>query len=221
MSSHRDLAIIGLGTFGTALARELTLLGDRVVGLDLNRERVALLADELSATIEADAANLKSLEQCSMESFDAVVISIGEDLESSILATMNALELGCKKVWVKAQTELQRKILKRLGAHHVVLPEVHYGAYVAQMVRNQHLRDYVLLGDGQYLAYIAAPRGLAGYTVAELENYGVTCVGRWRGGSFESGHDVSESIAVDDRFVLLGSGVALTRLGSKLDRYRP
>ena len=122
-NKSRNIAIIGLGTFGISVARELTRMGDNVLGIDDDPARVSMICDEIKSSVQADATDEKALSQCALETYDAVLVSIGENTEASILAAMNAIELGCQQVWVKAQTETQKKILKAIGVHNVVLPE--------------------------------------------------------------------------------------------------
>jgi len=130
-NKSRNVAIIGLGTFGVSVARELTRMGDNVLGIDDDPARVSMICDEIKSSIQVDATDDKALSQCALETYDAVLVSIGENTEASILAAMNVIELGCRQVWVKAQTETQRKILKAIGVHHVVLPEQRFGTHIA------------------------------------------------------------------------------------------
>jgi len=153
-NKSRNVAIIGLGTFGVSVARELTRMGDNVLGIDDDPARVSMICDEIKSSIQVDATDDKALSQCALETYDAVLVSIGENTEASILAAMNVIELGCRQVWVKAQTETQRKILKAIGVHHVVLPEQRFGTHIAQIIHNPHLEDFISLGDGQYIVII-------------------------------------------------------------------
>lgn len=147
----RNVAIIGLGTFGGSVALELTRMGDKVLGIDTNEKLVLRLSDELENTVQADGTDPKALGECGIANYDAVVISIGENIEASILSAMNTLDLGCKNIWVKAQNETQAKILRAIGIKNIVLPEQSYGNYVAQIIHNPLVKDYLSFGDGKYL----------------------------------------------------------------------
>jgi len=114
-NKSRNVAIIGLGTFGVSVARELTRMGDNVLGIDDDPARVSMICDEIKSSMQVDATDDKALSQCALETYDAVLVSIGENTEASILVAMNVVELGCRQVWVKAQTETQRKILNAIG----------------------------------------------------------------------------------------------------------
>lgn len=179
-AKSRHIAVIGLGTFGVAIARELTRMGDRVIGIDNNVQLVSAMCDDLESAVEADATDFKALSECSLNDYDAVIVSIGENIEASILAAMNVLELGCKNVWVKAQTQTQKKILEAIGVNNVILPEESFGTHLAQIVHNPRMTDYLTLGSGEYIAQVTGRDELVGTSLADLKinkKFELTCIG--------------------------------------------
>jgi len=206
-TKHRDVAIIGLGTFGTALARELTRMGDRVTGIDIAEKPVQLICEELESTLEADARDLKALQQCGIEKYDTVIVSIGENIEASILAAMNVMELGCQKVWVKAQTQTQEKILKAIGVHHVVLPEESFGTRMAHMVHNPYIKDFLNLGDGYYVVQIDVTHVMVGKTIKDLKGlrkHKIQCIGIEEDGLMKRPEELDRAFENHDTLLLHG-----------------
>ena len=167
-NKRRTIAIVGLGSFGTVLARDLTRMGDRVLGLDIDEKRVSDLSDEIDSTLQVDASDLKALKQCGLETCNSIVVSIGNNMQSSVLTAMNVIELGCKEIWVKSQSEAHEKILKAIGIVNIVRPEQDYGLRIAQVIHNPRVSDYLSLGEGKYIAEIKLPESLVGTGVSRL-----------------------------------------------------
>lgn len=207
-NKSRNVAIIGLGTFGVSVARELTRMGDNVLGIDDNPARVSMICDEIKSSIQVDATDDKALSQCALETYDAVLVSIGENTEASILTAMNVMELGCKQVWVKAQTETQRKILKAIGVHHVVLPEQRFGTHIAQIIHNPHVDDFMSLGDGQYVVMMEVHSSLAGKLLTEFKfekAHNISCMGVYSDGVFSSPAEFKDALKENDKIILFGT----------------
>lgn len=177
---QRTIAVIGLGTFGKAVARELTRVGDRVLGIDINSKRVADLADEIDSTLQADTTDIKALRQCGLESFDSVVVSIGRVMDASILTALNILELGFNNVWVKAQSSTHEKILKAIGVTNIIQPESEYGFRLAQIIHNPLVKDYLSLNSDVFIVQMAVPHSLIGQKLESLKlrkKFNVRCAG--------------------------------------------
>lgn len=210
----RDVAIIGLGTFGIALARELTRIGDRVLGIDIDSKQVNALSDELHSTLEADATDPKSLLQCGLTDYDAVVVSIGEATQASILAALNVLDLDCGQVWVKAQDESHRKILKAIGVYNIILPEQSFGIQLAQIIHNPYLVNHMIIGDGTYIAELKLPHTLAGRTIKSLKletKHNLKCLAHIRDSNLENTDLCSQSLETGDTLLLHGRRPALRK----------
>lgn len=210
-NKQRTVAIIGLGTFGKAVARELTRVGDRVLGIDINPKRVSDLADELDATIQADTTDIKALKQCGFESFDTVVVAIGREMEASVLTALNAIELGRSKVWVKSQSFTHTKILKAIGVTNIIQPEGEYGYRLAHMIHNPLVKDFLSLSSDAYIVKMVVPHNLIGRQLSELnlqKKFSVTCIG------IASGSDVGVENCND---AILENGQHLLILGRRPD----
>jgi trk system potassium uptake protein TrkA len=174
----RSVVVIGLGRFGTSLARELVKGGREVMGVDADERIVQSLASELTDVVQADTTDEAALRELGIQDFDSAVVAIGSDLESSILTASLLLQLGIPQVWAKATSEAHGRILEQLGVHHVIFPEMDMGKRVAHMVSGESL-DYVELDKDYVMVKTEAPELFNGKSLAELKfrsQHGVTVV---------------------------------------------
>ena len=179
-----NVAVIGLGRFGTALALELVKGGHQVLGIDTDEKIVQSLAGQLTHVVTANTTDEDTLRELGLADLDSAVVAIGADLEASILTTSLLLQLGIKQVWAKANSTAHGKILNQLGAHHVIFPEFEMGRRVAHMVSGESL-DYVHIDEDFVMVKSICPASFDGRSLAELKirsNYGVTVVASSHGG---------------------------------------
>jgi trk system potassium uptake protein len=172
------IAVIGLGRFGSALALELVKTGREVLGIDGDEKRVQSLADSLTHVVQADSTDEATLRELGIQDFDSAVVSIGTDLEASILTASLVLQLGVPEVWAKATSVSHGRILEQLGVHHVIFPEMDMGKRVAHMVSGESL-DYIQLDDDFVMAKTEVPESFNGKTLSDMKfrsNHGVTVV---------------------------------------------
>lgn len=169
---RQQIAVIGLGRFGSAAAAALEAAGHEVLGVDRDVEAVEALAPVLSHVVVLDATDETSLRRAGLQEVDAAIVSIAEHLESSILATLLVKRLGVPRVVAKAGSELHSEILRRVGADQVVLPERDTGIRLANGWLSASIADSldVVPGYGVYRA--AAPASFEGRTVDELDLHG-------------------------------------------------
>lgn len=170
--------VIGLGRFGSAIAATLDRLGQDVLAVERNPELVAQWAGRI-ALVEADAANPEALDQLGARDFPVAVVGVGSYIEASVLIAGNLVDMGIPQIWAKAISAEHARILQRIGAHHVILPEADAGARVAHLVSGK-LLDYIEVEDGFTVVKMRPPRETQGFTLAQSnirERYGVTVIG--------------------------------------------
>lgn len=173
-----NVAVIGLGRFGTALALELVKGGHQVLGIDTDERIVQALSGQLTHVVSADTTDEETLKELGLADLDCAVVAIGADLEASILTTSLLLQLGVKQLWVKANSTAHGKILNQLGAHHVIFPEHEMGRRVAHMVTGESL-DYVHIDEDFVMVKAVCPESFNDQSLAELKirsTYKVTVV---------------------------------------------
>lgn len=118
-----NVAVIGLGRFGSSLATELVNGGHQVLGIDTDEKIVQALSTTLTHVVSADTTDEETLRELGIQDMDSAVVAIGADLEASILTASLLLQLGVKQVWAKANSTSHGRILEQLGVHHVIFPE--------------------------------------------------------------------------------------------------
>ncbi|WP_248503608.1 TrkA family potassium uptake protein [Streptomyces sp. D2-8] len=178
------VAVIGLGRFGSSLANELMRRGWDVLGIDTNARLVQKYSDGLTHAAVADCTDAETLRQLGVHEFTSAVVSIGTDIEASILVSSNLLEAEVPNIWAKAISRQHGQILQRLGVHHVVLPEHEMGERVAHLVTGRML-DFIEFDDDYALVKTVAPDIATGVPLGQSQvrsRYGVTVVGIKRPG---------------------------------------
>lgn len=215
----RTFAVIGLGAFGSAVATELARFDNHVIGIDLDERRVNQLAANLPATAILDSSDENALREAGIDGYDVALIAIGRDIEASILTTMNLKMLGIETIWVKASNKTHHRILSKLGADRVILPEQEMGRHIAQMLNNPVVQDYVSLGNGFSVVNIVVPDRLEGRSLRSLklsEVFDLKLLGLMRGTEFKPCTDADLVLQRDDKLLLLGKRPALRRFGDTL-----
>ncbi|WP_030173391.1 potassium channel family protein [Spirillospora albida] len=172
------VVVIGMGRFGSALALELARRGTEVLAIDHRAKIVQTLSGRLTHVVTADATDLEALRELGVGEFRRAVVAIGGDLEASILTTSMLTELEIPDIWAKAVTHQHKRILERIGAHRVVLPENDMGERVAHLVSGSML-DYIEIDEDFALIKTHPPRDIVGMSLGETRvrsKHGVTVV---------------------------------------------
>ena len=173
------ILIVGLGRFGSSVARSLVAMGQEVLAVDTDPVLVQRFADELTHVVQADVTDHEALDQLGIRDFDKAVVGISVNVEASVLATIALSEAGVQDIWVKAGSIDHGKILERIGAHHIVYPERSMGEQVAHMIVGG-MSQYLEFDDDFAIARTAAPPEQWGKTFSETgirAKHGVTIVG--------------------------------------------
>ena len=214
----RSFVVIGLGTFGTSVASELVRFGDHVLGIDLDEQKVARLADELAEAVIVDGRDEEALREAGVGDYDVAVNAIGEDLEASILCTMNLKLIGVSTIWVKAMSRTHHRILTRLGADRVIEVEQETGLRIAQMLHNPLVRDYLSLGNRYFIVDFIVPEELDGRAIGDLDlgTFEVHCLGVMRGSDLIRCDTDETTLRTGDKLLLLGHRQNLRQFGDSL-----
>lgn len=181
---HVRVAVLGLGRFGGSLALELVARGSEVLAIDSDPGIVQRYADDLTHSAVADTTDGEALRQLDVPGFPRAVVGIGGNLESSILTTSVLTDFGIPHIWARAVSREHGRILERIGAHHVVLPEHDMGERVAHLVTGRML-DYIEFEDDYAMVKTVAPQDALDRPVSETRlraRHGITVVGVKRPG---------------------------------------
>ena len=173
------MVVIGLGRFGSAVAKSLVSMGHDVLAMDANEEVVQSLSNELPHVVHADSTDLLVLQQLSVNDFSHAVVSIGANLEASVLTVLNLAQLSMRDIWAKANSTQHGRIAERVGAHHVIYPEADMGERVAHLVTGKMI-DFIEFDDGFAIAKTRAPMETHNKTLSMSgvrSKHGITVVG--------------------------------------------
>jgi trk system potassium uptake protein TrkA len=165
----RQFAVIGAGRFGASVAMTLSKSGCEVTIVDRDKENVQRISEYVSNAVQLDATDEKALKSIGIEDVDVAVVSIGEQMEASILVTMALKEMGLKMVVAKAVTESHGRILARVGADKVIFPEREMGVRLANALLHPSLLEYIEVSPGYSIAEFLAPKVLWGKSIAESQ----------------------------------------------------
>lgn len=214
------VAVIGLGRFGSALATTLAEQGIEVLAIDSSPKRVEAVSDRLAHCVVADSSDREAMDQIGIAEFSHVVVAIGTDIESSVLTCSLLDEIGITDIWAKAITEQHARILRRVGAHHVVSPEAETGRRVAHLVTG-YLVDFQTISGDLAIAEIAVPPSLQQeplHDCALVERFGVHLMAvRHAGGELESVRDTVQ-LGAGDRILVWGVPDALRAMAAEVRR---
>lgn len=207
VQSSQEFVVVGLGRFGTSLARTLVKYGYTVLAIDRDPGRVQLLSSTLPYVVQLDSTNVDALRQAGVDGFDTAVVCIGEDFESNLLTTVLMRRLGVKRVLAKARTMTQKEILLQVGADEVVLPEHEAGVRLGRRLASGHFVDYLEVADEVGIVELVAPRSLWGMTLAQADirgRFGLSVIAVQRDEGITVSPSADFTIEQNDVLVVLG-----------------
>ena len=161
-------AVFGLGTFGAEVARELSLAGNTVVAVDVRPEAVEAIKDKVAEAVVANVSSPEVISQLNVKKFDAIIIGLTSHFEDTILALALAKQEGAGRVIVKANSEMQRRILLRLGADEVIQPDLDVAERLSRRLSLNNVLDMIEF-KGSCIADVKLPESMDGRTIRELD----------------------------------------------------
>ena len=209
--------VIGLGRFGSAVAVTQDQLGYEILAVEKNPARVQAFAGRFPL-VEADATSKDALEQLGAREFRSAVVGVGSSLEAAVLITANLVDMGISSIWVKATSSQHGRILRRVGAHHVVYPDLDAGKRTAHLVGGRMV-DYIEMEkDGFSIMKLRPPREVRGFSLEELDlrgRYGVNVLAIRRPKQRFEYADSSTRINADDEIIVSGDSHLLEHFANR------
>jgi len=205
--NKKQFIVIGLGRFGNSVAETLYSLGNDVLAVDHDEEVVQNISEKVTHAVQVDANDENSLRALGIRNFDCAVISIGSDIQSSILATLLVKELGVKHVVAKATNALHAKVLYKIGANRVVFPERDMGIMVAHNLVSSNILDYIELSPDYSIAEVVSPEEWHNKTIRELNvraRYGINVMAIKRNNDINVSPEAGSVIESGDVIVAIG-----------------
>lgn len=156
----RQYLVVGLGRFGSSVAETLYKAGESVLAIDNNEDRVqeAINKDIIDNAVEVDCTNEKSLADLGINNFDVAFVSIGTNIQSSILITLTLKEIGIKRIICKAVNQAHGKVLEKIGADEIVFPETYMGQRVALQEMKPNIIEHLKFSEDFIIIEVKAPK---------------------------------------------------------------
>jgi trk system potassium uptake protein TrkA len=212
-------AVIGLGRFGSSLARELVKLGYEVLGIDKDEEAVNEMSEILTHVVVADSTDEEVLRSLGVRNFDCAIVAIGDDIQSSILTSILLQDIGVKKVVAKALSELHGKVLNKIGVNRVIYPERDMGIRVAHQLVSPNLLDYIELSKDYTIVELSVPGRLSGWTLKDLDpraKYGCSVVAINKKKGVIIAPTATDTLEEHDVMVIIGTNAQIDSFESEV-----
>ncbi len=217
MNAAKHFLILGLGSFGSALALRLTKNGCRVTVIDRSPKAVDAIKEHVYEAVIGDATDRELLENMSVPNYEVVAIALGESIERSLLATLHIKELGAKRVFAKGITADHGKLLSRLEVERVVFAEDEMAELLGDQLTWPNVLDFVRIDPEYSFVEVAAPDTLAGKTIGEADLRRQT--GLWivgikdvLSGKLQMFPDAQFMLKVDQLLLVIGRAEDIKRL---------
>ncbi len=204
--------VIGLGRFGSAMAKQLCILGAEVLAMDFRSDLVQQVANDVTHAVVGDSKDKEVLRTLGARNFDCAVIAIGDDLATSVLTAMNLKELGVPYIVCKAYDETHRRVLEKLGVDRVVIPEQEHAQRIARSLYSHNVLEYIELSAEYGILELPAPKAWIGKSLKELNvraKLGVNIIAVENGGKTNVSPAADYKIQEGDTMSILGDNVAL------------
>ena len=213
----KQYVVMGLGRFGTSVAKQLEANGCMVLAVDRDERRVNNVAEYVTRAMCVDITDEEAILELGLSNFDGAVVSIGHNLDAAIFAVMSAKEQGIPKVIAKAYDETQGKILTKVGADEIVYPEREMGYHLAKNLAFGNFLDAVELTADYSIAEIPILHEWVGKNLKELrlrEKYHVNVIAVKRNRDLEITPSADKNFVEDDIVVVLGKNDVLKKLST-------
>ena len=212
---EKSYAVIGLGQFGMSVAETLAESDCDVLAIDAREENIQEIADKVTYAVRADVREPEVLRALGVQNVDVAVIAVAENMEASIMATMQAKELGVPYVLAKAMNALHGKILEKIGADRVIYPEQSMGLRVARNLMSGGFLDVFELSTEFSMAEFPVPTEWIGKSLQELqlrESHDINIIAIKVGDDVEINLDPVKPLEANWHLMAIGKNIVLERL---------
>jgi trk system potassium uptake protein len=214
---NHQFAVIGLGRFGRSVCSTLYRLGYEILATDIDEKRVseALTEHIVGHALQLDSTEPAALKEAGIFEFDTVIVAIGNYVQESIITTLNVKEGGVAHVVAKASSEVHQKLLKRVGADHVVFPEYEAGCALARTLTKPSILERFDLDPDNSIVELIVPDEFHGRTITELQlrnRYGVNLLAVSHDGKFLINPEPTKRLERGTAMVVIGHNKDINRL---------
>lgn len=209
--NKKQFVVVGLGRFGKSVAETLYDMGNDVLVIDMNADIIQDISNSVTHAVQMDATDENALRTLGLSNFDVAVVTIGSNIQASVMVTLLIKELGVKYIIAKGHSDLHAKVLYKIGADRVILPEKDMGIRVAHNLVSSNILDYIELSPDYSIIEIDTPKCWHNRTLKELNlrsKFGINIM------ALKSENDVNVSPQAED---LIIPGDILVAIGSTED----
>ncbi len=219
----KQFAIIGMGRFGMSLAQTLYSLGNDVLAIDINEEKIAAVSDYVTHAVAGDATDEQTLTSLGINNLDVAVVTIGGDIQASILVCLLCIELGVKKVIAKAQSDLHARVLIKIGVDKVVFPERDMGMRLARNLVSSSVLEFIELSSDHSLVEITVPEKWENISIMDLDiraKYGINIMAIKHEGIINVSPKAQDVLEKGDTIVVIGSNEDIRKIDSRVKKHK-
>lgn len=177
---HKEFVVIGMGQFGSSVAKTLANAGATVMAVDKDEEYLEKVASYVTHAVCADVSNPEAMKQLGIQNYDGAIVGIGDDLESSVLVTLQLKEMGVSFVMAKAVNDLGGRILQKVGADKVIFPDREIGIRIGNEIMNGNYFEAIEVSEEYSIVDLTVPHAWIGKTLRDINirsQYGVNVIG--------------------------------------------
>lgn len=206
-SRMKEIAVIGLGKFGSSVAKAYAQAGGNVLAIDNDEEKIQEISTFVTYAVKADVTDADVVRTLGLSNVDVAVVAITDSLEASVMATILSKEEGVPYVMAKVQNEVHAKVLRKVGADKLIFPEKEMGIRIAKNIQLNLFMDLVDLSDRHSIIEIKTPKDWMGKNLKELDvrkKYGINIIGLKVNGSIEV--NISPEMPLAENMVLIVIG---------------
>ena len=219
---NRQYAVLGLGIFGSTVAKTLSKYNAEVIAVDIDQKCVNRMADVVTQAMQCDITDIDQLRAAGIQDCDVAVVSMGNHLEQSVMAIINLKELGIPYIVAKAKNKRYMQIFSKIGANKVVRPEKEMAEQVAKGILGKNIIDIIDLDSEYSVVEIPAPKEWTGKTLIDLNlrrKYGINVIGirNHVTGDLNVCPEPECTIEKDDHIVLIADGDAINKFDNMID----
>lgn len=210
----KSILLIGLGNFGKHIAIQFHELGHQVMAVDNREERVNDVLPFVTDAQIGDSRNMDFLSTLGVANYDACIVAIDSDFQSSLETTANLKELGAPLVISRAARDVHAKFLLRNGADEILYPEKQIAKWAAIRYGSNHILDYAELDESHSIFEVAVPKDWEGKTVGQLDvrkRYNINIMALKEGGKINAAITPDTVLTADKTLMVLGEYPALQK----------
>lgn len=221
--SKKQFVVIGLGRFGISLATTVYELGHDVLVIDKDEDLIQEVSDRVTHAVQMDATDENALRTLGIRNFDVAVVTIGSNIQASVMVTLLVKELGVKYIIAKGNSDLHAKVLYKIGADRVILPEKDMGVRVAHNLISSNILDYIELSSEYSIIEIEALEEWNGKTLRDIKfrsKYGINVMAIKRDEDINISPSADDVVKSKDVIVAIGSAEELSNLEDMIIKFK-